>query len=191
MLLGSLGMNFFCCPPRAHHNLYHLLAARQRNSVKNITFLLHEFAVEAIKLRNFAVQTQFHHNFLTSQSTDNRVQAYGIWNRPQHTSIMIKRDRYVFTVVNDALLNMIPNLTRNQRESPPTGPLQLKVRKFHGYTTFKFLSQLRELANALRRAPQQTVIECPHQHLSRITTSVQRAMPSLPKHHLPCTAHIS
>ena len=115
--------------------------------------------METMRLVKFAIQTQFHSYFLASQSRGNRMQAYGIWNRPQHTSMMIRMASSVFESLNDVFLNMTGQLTRNQRESLVVGTLQLKTRKFHGFTTFKCVNQLDVLADKIRDMRLQRVIE--------------------------------
>ena len=114
-----------------------------------------------MKLVKFAIQTQHHALFLASQSRGNRMQAYGIWNRPQHIACMIKLDNTTFAKLNDALLNMTSPLTRNQRESLVAGTLQLKPKKFHGYTTFKCARQLEALADSIKDLSLQQVIVFP------------------------------
>ena len=138
-----------------------LISSTSAQPATNITFLLREFAVEAMKLVKVALQTQFHNYFLASQSRDNHMQAYGIWNRPQHTSIMVRLDGDVFTALNDALLNMIFTLTRSQRESLSNGTLQLKVRNFHRSTTFKCTTHLRSIATTIQRASLEQVVVWP------------------------------
>ena len=103
-----------------------LISSTSAQPAKNITFL-REFAVETMRLVKFAIQTQCHPYFLASQSLHNKMQAYGVWNRPQHTSIMIQLDSGVFAALDEALLNMTSKLTKNQRDSLTAASQRLNV----------------------------------------------------------------
>ena len=72
---------------------------------------------------------------------------------------MIRMASSVFDSFNDALLNMTGQLTRSQRESLVNGTLQLKARRFHGYTSFKCVNQLDVLADKIREMSLQRLVE--------------------------------
>ena len=151
------------CTPRPRS----LISSTSAQPAKNITFLLRKFAVETMRLVKFAVQTQYHPYFLASQSATNRMQAYGVWNRPQHTSVMVRLNSDAFAALDKALLNMTSTLTKNQRDSLAAGTFQVKMRKFHGFTTVKCVSQL--------------------DTLMQLRTSVEWANPKSEEHSYFCT----
>ena len=96
------------CAPQPHA----IISSTTAQPAKNITFLLREFAVEAMKLIKFAIQPQLHRYFLASSARENRLLAYGIHNKLQHTSVMLQLSQSVFDALNMAMLNMSSPLTK-------------------------------------------------------------------------------
>ena len=84
-------------------------------SGKNVALLLREFAVDIMKFVKFATQPQGHKHFLAATEHENRLLAYGIHNRMQHTSLMIQLNEATYEALNIVLLNMSAPLTRAQQ----------------------------------------------------------------------------
>eukprot|EP00973_Karenia_brevis_P024081 3322363-Karenia_brevis.AAC.1 len=99
-----------------------------------------------MKFVKFAIHPSHHRLFLASPHEPNRMQAYGFINRPQHIFMIPRLRNDVTSQLNLALLSMTRPLSRAQQDSLQQGTLQLRPHKFVGFTTFKCLPQLRQLA---------------------------------------------
>ena len=158
---GFTWLEFLLLSIAASPNPAEVFTSSSAEPARKLMHLVREFTTKAKHYLKFAYTPEFGNLFHVTHMMPNRLAHYGYINRAPHTSIHIHLHEEVARARNATMLNLQSQLTTTQKRQLEQGNLQLRAKKFAGYTALRAATQIADLTRAIHAHHGRALIESP------------------------------